>query len=126
MDERRSSVRWNISLPIRYMGCSKHNEGFAHTRDLSTTGACVETVEKHKAGDHLNVMLEFPGDKDRVCIDSEVVWQKASQGLKEEYNYLTGLVFRKIRDSHKQCILDYVIDSHPDQLRNRWWQGLGA
>lgn len=125
MDDRRSSIRWNINLPIRYLGCSKHNEGCAHTRDISTTGICMETVERHKAGDHLDVMLEFPGmEKGVLCVDSEVIWQRHSDDLREEYNYLTGLVFRNIRDCHKQCILDYVIDNHPEQLRNRWWQGV--
>lgn len=124
MDERRNSIRWNIALPIRYIGCLKHNEGFAHTKDLSTTGACVETVEKHAPGDHLSLIVELPGEEGLISIDAGVVWQRSFKDLKEEYNYLTGLVFRKIRDCHKQSILDYVIDHHPEQLKNRWWQGV--
>ncbi len=124
MDEKRGSVRWNIILPIRYMGFVKHNEGFARTKDLSTTGACVETVEKHEPGDRLNIMFEFPDVEGTVCVESEVIWQRHSKEFQEEYNYLTGLAFRKIRDCHKQSILDYVIDHHPQQHRERWWQGV--
>lgn len=124
MDEKRASIRWNIILPIRYLGFVKHNEGYARTKDISTTGACVEMVEKHAPGDRLNVMFEFPEVEETVCVESEVIWQKPSQGFQEEYNYLTGMVFRRIRDHHKQCILDYVIDHYPQQLRDRWWEGV--
>ena len=125
MEEKRSAVRWNIVLPVRYLGITTHKEGLAKTRDLSTTGVRLEMVEKHEPGDRLEMMLEVPGSQNgTVCADADVVWQEESSELEETCNYLTGLVFRKIRDCHKQCILDYVIDNHPQQIRQRWWDGV--
>ena len=125
MEEKRSAVRWNIVLPVRYLGITTHKEGLAKTRDLSTTGVRLEMVEKHEPGDRLEMMLEVPGSQNgTVCADADVVWQEESLELEETCNYLTGLVFRKIRDCHKQCILDYVIDNHPQQIRQRWWDGV--
>ena len=125
MEEKRSAVRWKIVLPVRYLGITTHKEGLAKTRDLSTTGVRLEMVEKHEPGDRLEMMLEVPGSQNgTVCADADVVWQKELSELEETCNYLTGLVFRKIRDCHKQCILDYVIDNHPQQIRQRWWDGV--
>jgi hypothetical protein len=125
MEEKRKAVRWNIVLPVRYLGISTHREGTAKTRDLSTIGARLEMVEKHKPGDRLEIMLEIPDSNNgSVCAEADVVWQQGSLQLGEECNYLTGLVFRKIRDCHKQCILDYVVDNRPQQIRQRWWDGV--
>ena len=125
MEEKRSAVRWSIVLPVRYLGLTTHKEGLAKTRDLSTTGVRLEMVEKHNPGDRLEMMLEVPGSRNGVvCADADVIWQEESLELEEVCNYLTGLVFRKIRDCHKQDIIDYVIDNHPQQIRQRWWDGV--
>lgn len=125
MNEQRNAIRWNVVLPVRYIGMVSHKEGAAKTRDLSTQGAMLEMVEKHNHGDRLNMMLEVPGSRDgALCVEADVVWQRATMGLNEECNYLTGLVFKRIRDCHKQSILDYVIDNHPEQHRQRWWDGV--
>lgn len=125
MNEQRNAVRWNVVLPVRYKTVQGHKEGFAKTRDLSTLGARLEMVESHRPGERLNMMLEVPGSASgNVCVEADVVWQKPVFHLNEECNYLTGLVFRKIRDCHKQCILDYVIENQPQQIRERWWDGV--
>ena len=125
MEEKRSAIRWNIALPIRYFGLTTHKEGSAKTKDLSTQGAMLEMVEKHNPGDRLEMMLEMPGSANgSVCVEADVVWQRPTIGLNEECNYLAGLVFKRIRDCHKQWILDYVIDKKPEQHRQRWWDGV--
>ncbi len=125
MEEKRSAMRWSVVLPVRYLGITTHKEGLAKTRDLSTTGVRLLMVEKHDPGDRLEMMLDMPESSNgSVCADADVVWQQESSDLKEECNYLTGLVFRKIRDCDKQRILDYVIDNHPQQIRPRWWDGV--
>jgi c-di-GMP-binding flagellar brake protein YcgR len=109
---------------MRYLSLAKHNEGSGRTRDLSTRGAQVEMVERHATGDRLEIILDLPDSSQGICIDADVVWQSKSECVEEECNYKTGLVFKRIRDCHKQEILDYVIDRHPEQSRARWWQGV--
>ena len=123
MDERRNAVRWNVFMPVRYLDLPDHKEGYAHTKDLSMKGAQIETVERHKVGDVVDMMLDLPGAQGSMCVEAAVVWQRPSCSY-EECNYLTGLEFRKIRDCHKQAILDFVIDSKPDQVQSRWWDGV--
>ncbi len=125
MIDRRGAIRWDVVLPVRYMGLPSHKEGAARTTDLSLTGACIETVEKHKPGDRLDLMFDVPGTlKGMVCVEADVVWQSGSCRSDQECNYMTGVTFKKIRDCHKQCILDYVIDNKPEQVRQRWWDGI--
>jgi hypothetical protein len=112
MDERRQAIRWNVNLPVRYMGLPSHKEGAAKTLDLSMTGARIETVERHKPGDILDLMLDIPGVQNGlVCVEADVVWQNPGVISEEDCNHMTGVVFRKIRECHKQSILDYVIDN---------------
>lgn len=125
MDERRGATRWSVCLPVRYLDLPSHKEGSARTKDLSTVGAQVETVEKHKPGDRVDLMLDLPGNATgRVCIEANVIWQANQAASEEGCNYLTGLEFKRVRDCHKQTILDYVIDNKPEQVRSRWWEGL--
>lgn len=125
MDEKRKNVRWNIVLPVRYVGLSKHTESAARTQDLSISGARLAMVEKHAKGDRLEMMLSFPQLNNKpICVDADVVWQKVSCDLNEECNYLTGVVFRKISECNKVDLVQCVHESHPVEFRKRWWDGV--
>ncbi len=116
MNERRQAIRWNVNLPVRYMGLPSHKEGAAKTMDLSMTGARIETVERHKAGDKLDLMVDIPGGGNSlVCVEADVVWQNPGSISEEDCNHMTGVVFKKIRECHKQSILDYIIDNRAAQ-----------
>lgn len=125
MNEQRGSVRWKVTLPVRYVGLDKHTESAARTQDLSISGARLAMVERHKPGDRLEMMLAFPQMENRpICIDADVVWQKPSCGFNEECNYLTGIVFRKISECGRKDILACVHASHPEEFRRHWWDGV--
>ncbi len=125
MDEKRKVVRWQVSLPVRYLGVSKHVEGVCETQDLSLSGARLAMIEKHEAGDQLYVLLDLPqGKNSSVRCEAQVMWQDRQHGLEEEYKYLTGIAFIKIRDTQKNTLLDYVNQHYPDLFRQRWWIGL--
>lgn len=125
MDEKRNYIRWKVVLPVRYVGLNKHTESAARTQDLSITGARLAMVERHKPGDRLEMMLDFPQVANRpICVDADVVWQKPSSDLNEECNYMTGVVFRKISECNKRNLVEYVHASHPDEFRRRWWDGV--
>ena len=122
MDERRGATRWEIVLPVDYLNLPSHKEGHAHTRDLSTRGAKLETIERHEMGDKVDVMFQTgEGKESKVCAEARVVWQRPAVDSFQECNFLTGIEFTKIRDSFKQRILDYVIDTKPEQVQKRWW-----
>jgi len=99
-----------------------HKEGYAHTRDLSTRGALLESIERHTSGDKIDMMFQTgEGLENNVSVEAKVVWQAPALDSFQECNFLTGIEFTKIRDSFKQKILDYVIDTKPEQVRKRWW-----
>ncbi len=126
MNENRKAVRWNIILPVRYVGLSRHTESSAMTRDLSVLGARLAMVERHRTGDKLEMMLDMPaGDSSHpMCVDADVVWQKAACDSKEECNYMTGVVFRNIRECHKKDLAEYVSLNHTHEFRQHWWDGV--
>ncbi len=125
MDEKRGSIRWKVALPVRYVGLSKHTESSARTQDLSISGARLAMVEKHKTGDRLEMVLDVPqASNGPICIDADVVWQRASCDLNEECNYLTGVVFRRISECCKKNLVEYVHVSHPREFRQHWWDGV--
>ncbi|MEK7849296.1 MAG: PilZ domain-containing protein [Candidatus Omnitrophota bacterium] len=126
MNENRKAVRWNIILPVRYVGLSRHTESSAMTRDLSLFGAKLAMVERHRPGDKLEMMLDMPaGDKNNsMRVDADVVWQKPACDFEEGCNYMTGVVFRNVRDCHKQSLVEYVSLNHPQEFRQHWWDGV--
>jgi hypothetical protein len=82
-------------------------------------------VDRHKQGDRLDMVLDIPGDSSGpFCVEADVVWQKASCVSEEECKFLTGVVFSRIQDHHKKCLLDYVSENHPQEFRSRWWEGV--
>lgn len=125
MDERRGIGRWNVVLPVRYLGVSKHIEGVCETQDLSLNGAKLALVEKHDAGDQLYVLFELPGDRSGgVRCEARVMWQDKLHGSEEGCKYMTGISFTKIRDIQKNVLLDYVNRYYPELFRKHWWNGL--
>lgn len=125
MDEKRKMIRWQVSLPVRYLGVSKHVEGACETQDLSLTGARLAMVEKHETGDQLYVLLDLPQIKNSsVRCEAQVVWQDRPHRFEEECKYLTGIAFIKIRDMQKNMLLDYVNQYYPELFRQYWWNGL--
>ncbi|MGE5280297.1 MAG: PilZ domain-containing protein [Deltaproteobacteria bacterium] len=124
MEERREATRWEIVLPVDYLSHPEHKEGHAHTLDMSTRGAQLETLERHQSGDRIDVMFHTgEGMENNVCAEARVIWQRPAPDSLQECNYLTGIEFTKIRDCFKQKILDYVIDTKPEQVHKRWWGG---
>ncbi len=125
MDEKRASVRWKVALPVRYVGLNKHTESLANTKDISISGARLAMVEKHKPGDRLEMVLDFPRITNRpFCVDADVVWQQASSDSNEECNYLTGVVFRRISECNKKDIAEYIYANHNQEFKNRVWEGI--
>lgn len=125
MDEKRKLVRWRVTLPVRYLGVSKHVEGVCETQDLSLSGIRLAMVEKHDIGDQLYLLMDLPEEKSgSVRCEAEVIWQDKLHGQEEECKYLTGIVFTKIRDVQKSLLLDYVNQYYPELFRQHWWNGL--
>lgn len=125
MDEKRKVIRWQVNLPVRYLGVSKHIEGACETQDLSLSGARLAMIERHEIGDQLYVLLDLPlGKNNSVRCEAQVIWQDKLYSLEEEYKYLTGIAFIKIGDTQKNVLLDYVNQYYPELFRQRWWNGL--
>lgn len=124
-EDRRCGIRWQITLPVRYRGMTRHIESCCHTQDVSTSGAKLAMVEKHDEGDRLSMVLDIPGSTSGpLCVEADIVWQREATGLNEECKYMTGVMFRKIRDCHKKNILDYVTTNFPELRAQRWWDGI--
>ena len=125
MDEKRAAVRWRVALPVRYAGLNTPTEGACHTCDVSTSGARLAMVERHNAGDRLDMMLDMPdSDAGHLCLEGDVVWQREVCEFNEECKYLTGIVFRKILNCHRKDLAQYVSTNYPQEFRSRWWEGI--
>jgi hypothetical protein len=124
-EDRRGAIRWQVSLPVRYYSHLRPNEGCSHTQDLSTLGAKLAMVEKHRVGDQLSLVLDIPDQGNGpVCFDANVVWQRELDGLEQDCKYMTGIEFRRIRDCHKKSILGHVSKNFPNQFVAKWWEGI--
>ena len=123
MDEKRNAVRWRVSLPVRYKRLWRGGEGMCTTMDLSTSGARLSMLDKAIPGEHMDLVLGVPveGASRSLCIQADVVWQEPGCDLEEGCNYLTGVMFKKIRDCHKKSILDCIYLVNPEEQRKRWW-----
>ncbi|OIO35364.1 MAG: hypothetical protein AUJ74_06375 [Candidatus Omnitrophica bacterium CG1_02_44_16] len=126
MNENRKAVRWNIILPVRYVGLFRNTESSAMAKDLSVLGARLAMVERHKPGDKLEMMLDMPAGEssNTMCVDADVVWQRPASALEEGCNYMAGVVFRNIMDCYRKGIAEYVSINHPQEFRQHWWDGV--
>jgi len=122
MDDRRGAARWELVLPVRYLIHPSYKEGYGHTRNLSTMGAQLENVERHASGDVIDLMFSTgEGSENSIRVEGRVVWQVPAADSYQECNFLTGIEFTKIQDRFKKKILDYVMETKPEQVRARWW-----
>ena len=110
-------------MPVRYAEPKVYAEGACATHDISTTGARLTVSKKHRPGDLFELMLDLAGSSDHLCIEAEVVWQKRLEEFQEECKYLTGVLFRKIRDCDKKSLFDHVNANFPQEVRRHWWEG---
>ena len=124
-EDRRCGIRWQVSLPIRYRSMRNPLEGCCQTLDISTQGARLAMIERHKSGDKLSMLLDIPNSgSGPVCFDAEVVWQKENDSLTQECNYLTGIAFKRILDCHKKSILGHITKNFKILFIQRWWAGV--
>jgi hypothetical protein len=71
------------------------------------------------------MVVDFPEiSNNPICVDADIVWQRASNDLEEECNYLAGVVFRRISAGNKKDLVEYVHVNHPKEFRERLWEGI--
>lgn len=112
-NEKRGAVRYPAVLSVRYNVNATYIEGLAKTCDISEGGAKLEVAKDHCCEDRLGLMIEgLSGTIEPLCIEADVVWRKKITKLfDQECNYLVGVAFRRIRDSHKSIILSHAAEN---------------
>jgi len=94
--ERRVSVRFPISLHLRFLNIWKNNEGSAVTTNISANGLGLISKEEIGLYTVLDIWLKIPGSEHPLYLQGEVVWnavysqKKYIAGVKIEKNELKG------------------------------------
>ena len=103
-EEKRRSVRLDVSLPLRYEVRGEQKFGNTLTRNLSATGASFLVDGFIKPNSHLALDINIL--KRSISAIGTVKWSSA---LPRFDKYQVGLEFMEITPKDKTFISDYVL-----------------
>jgi len=109
--EHRKLIRANIVLKVIYKTMSKPQlEGFAFSKDLSTTGINIIMPDKLKEATELELQIYFLREKEPIIAKGKVVWQAKcsyiSNGKKQYYS--TGVQFTDMSNEYAVKTSEFV------------------
>ena len=134
MEEKRRYIRWKVpanayekwDIPtkvkykIEHAGVGKE----ALCRDISMMGMKLSLSEGVREGTVLEMKIDIPGEKEPILVRGEVAWQREVGKEKKRY-FEAGIYFIGIKDADKAKIYAFVYEWGPDEVRGRWWKGVG-
>ena len=105
MTERRRFLRFETALNALCHIMSDKSKASCKITNLSKEGALIISNKKLKEGTELNLTMDVPGDNVPIFASCEVAWQKERTGANA---YDTGVKFKKIENSDKGRLLEYI------------------
>lgn len=107
--ERRSLMRLNVSLEVKYFTNSKPI--YAKSVDISTKGIRLLLDEKIEKGTPLRLEIKLPGEEHLIKARGDVVWTEESiedekESAKRLFN--TGIQFGKFQNSDDKRLFNFV------------------
>ena len=72
--ERRSYVRFPVSIPLMYLTIRSLKGAWVNTFDLSSKGMGLETKEQLSPGVTVDVQLCMPDNGERIITTGKVIW----------------------------------------------------
>jgi hypothetical protein len=103
MENRRASVRVPVVLDV-HLGRKVGNEVLAHTRDLSTHGACVVSDRPLRVDEELTFDVELPASHEHLHILARVLRHQQSKTYALRFEHL---------DPTAQSAIDELLRSAP-------------
>ena len=105
MTERRRFLRFETALNALCDIMSDKTKASCKVKNLSKEGALIIADKKLREGTELNLTMDVPGDNVPIFASCEVAWQKSPSGNNK---YETGVRFKKIENSDKGRLLEYI------------------
>ena len=105
MIERRRFLRFETALNALCEITSEKFKKSYKVKNISKEGALVLTDKKLGWGTEINMSMDVPGDNVPIFVACQVAWQKDSN---DDGLYDTGMRFKKIDNSDKGRLLEYI------------------
>jgi c-di-GMP-binding flagellar brake protein YcgR len=103
--ERRRFLRFETALNALCHIISDKSKASYKVKNLSKEGALIIADKKIREGAEIDLTMDVPGDNVPIFASCEVAWQKGSVGTD---TYATGVRFKKIDNSDKGRLLEYI------------------
>jgi len=103
--ERRRFLRFDTALSALCDFVHDRSKAQCRVKNLSKDGALIVADKKLRQGTEINLTMDVPGDNVPIFASCEVAWQKEQAGSDR---YETGLKFKKIENSDKGRLLEYI------------------
>jgi c-di-GMP-binding flagellar brake protein YcgR len=98
----------------------KRTEGMCQTKDLSSTGACLEVSKRFEVGERIQVAIDLPIRKTTtVCLEADVIWQRAPKSLEQEHNYILGVTFTRIQEVYRSFLKSYLWTCQTEAMQDQ-------
>jgi hypothetical protein len=118
MSERRSAFRWQISQQARVKLEGAPDFIHCQIKDINLKGLRISSALK-LAKDAFSKFNLFLDEGCILNIEAWVVWHKTIGDLNSY-----GLYFTRVKDMDKEKIYRFVQQSHPEQIKKQYCQGL--
>ncbi|MDD5437305.1 MAG: PilZ domain-containing protein [Candidatus Omnitrophica bacterium] len=105
MTERRRFLRFDTALNALCDFVSDRSKASCKVKNLSKEGALIVSDKRLRQGSEIHLTMDVPGDNVPIFASCEVAWQKGQTGTG---SYETGLKFKKIENSDKGRLLEYI------------------
>ena len=105
MTERRKFLRFETALNALCDIAKGKHKAPSKVKNISKEGALVLLEKPLREGDEINLSMDVPGDNIPIFASCEVAWQKERTGANA---YDTGVKFKKIENSDKGRLLEYI------------------
>ncbi len=116
MQERRRSIRWKVPFLSFIVRSHDLKEFTCPGNDISYLGMKVSSPVDFEFEEILEITLSLPQRKP-IKVLGRKVWSKVQRS-----HFDTGVEFRRIQDTDKEEIFEYVMSVDPQQVVSVWWK----
>lgn len=106
MTERRKFLRFETALNALCELAKGAHKDHSKVKNISKEGALLLLERPLKEGEELDLSMDVPGDNVPIFASCEVAWQKPR--FKDDRYYETGVRFKRIDNSDKGRLLEYI------------------
>jgi len=112
MTEKRSEMRFSVSVPIRWTNANRIIE--SSTRDISYSGVFIQTLAPCSIGDKINATIPVENGDTKIQIEGEVRWIRVDENGNPEG---MGVFFlRDLTPTERVAMEAMLIDSNTETL----------